>query len=139
MINRVLDLQHISVRQVMLPFAKVTSVTTQTPMARVLALYREQTVTRVPVWQEEAGRRRIAGVLNLKNILFLPEIELGRTAGQHMLPALYLDDNLRLEEALRRMQKSGQRLAIVLGRDGRELGILSLADVLKVIFGEVAL
>ena len=38
-----------------------------------------------------------------------------------------------------RMQKSGQRLAIVLGRDRRELGIISLQDVLKVIFGEVSL
>jgi CBS domain containing-hemolysin-like protein len=37
------------------------------------------------------------------------------------------------------MQRSGQRLAIVLGRDRRETGILSLEDVLKIIFGEVNL
>jgi len=54
-------------------------------------------------------------------------------------PALYLNDEMRLEEALRRMQRSGQRLAIVLGRDRRELGIVSLQDILKFIFGEVSL
>jgi CBS domain containing-hemolysin-like protein len=37
------------------------------------------------------------------------------------------------------MQRSGQRLAIVLGRDQREVGIVSLQDILKVIFGEVRL
>jgi CBS domain containing-hemolysin-like protein len=37
------------------------------------------------------------------------------------------------------LQRSGQRLAIVLGRDRREIGILSLQDVLKFIFGEVSL
>ena len=54
-------------------------------------------------------------------------------------PALYLSEEMRLEEALRRMQRSGQRLGIVLGRDQRELGLVSLHDILKFIFGEVSL
>ena len=33
--------------------------------------------------------------------------------------------------ALQRLQRSGQRLAIVLSRERREIGILSLQDVLK--------
>jgi len=37
------------------------------------------------------------------------------------------------------MQRSGQRLGIVLGADKREIGIVSLQDILKVIFGEVRL
>jgi CBS domain containing-hemolysin-like protein len=41
--------------------------------------------------------------------------------------------------ALDRLQRGGQRLAVVLGRDGREVGIVSLADILKTIFGEVKL
>jgi CBS domain containing-hemolysin-like protein len=52
---------------------------------------------------------------------------------------LFLEEDMRLEVALRRMQRSGQRLAIVLGRERREIGLLSLQDVLKVIFGEVSL
>jgi CBS domain containing-hemolysin-like protein len=46
---------------------------------------------------------------------------------------------MRVEVALRRMQRSGQRLAIVLGREGREIGTLELQDVLESIFGEVSL
>ena len=37
------------------------------------------------------------------------------------------------------MRRSGQRLAIVLGPDQRELGIVSLQDILKVIFGDIRL
>jgi len=37
------------------------------------------------------------------------------------------------------MQRGGQRLAIVLARDRTEAGIVSLADILKVMFGEVKL
>ena len=59
--------------------------------------------------------------------------------GDYVKPAIYLEEDLRLEVALRRMQRSGQRLAIVLGLDRRETGIISLQDVLKMIFGEVSL
>ena len=60
-------------------------------------------------------------------------------SNEHVKSALYLEEDLRLETALRRMQRGGQRLAIVLARDRREIGILSLQDVLRVIFGEVSL
>ena len=37
------------------------------------------------------------------------------------------------------MQRAGQRLAIVLARDRHESGVVSLEDILKVMFGEVKL
>jgi CBS domain containing-hemolysin-like protein len=37
------------------------------------------------------------------------------------------------------MQRSGNRLAIVLAPDRDELGVVSWADLLKAIFGEVSL
>ena len=37
------------------------------------------------------------------------------------------------------MQRSGQRLALVLGPDKRERGLLTLEDILKTLFGEVKL
>jgi len=56
-----------------------------------------------------------------------------------MEPALFLDDTTRLEIALRRMQRGGQRMAIILARDGRETGLITLEDILKVMFGEMKL
>ena len=139
MINRVLDLQNLRLRQVTVPLDKAVTVGAQTLMAELLAILRDKKHTRLPVWREEAGRRKIIGVVSLKTLLFLAEHERRATAGEHIQPALFLDDEMRLEEALRRMQRSGQRLAIVLGRDRRELGIVSLADIMKVLFGEVHL
>jgi putative hemolysin len=120
MINRVLDLQHLTVGQIATSLEKAATVTTQSPMEEVLRLCRERNLTRLPVWQDEGNHRRIVGVVSLKTLL-------------------YLSEEMRLEEALRRMQRSGQRLGIVLGRDQREVGIVSLQDILKFIFGEVSL
>ena len=139
MINRVLDLQNLTVGQIATPMDKAVTVTTRSPMTEVLAQSRDRSLTRFPVWQAEDGRRRIVGVVSLKTLLYLADLDPNKTAGDYLKPALYLSEGMRLEEALRRMQRSGQRLAIVLGRDQREVGIVSLQDILRVIFGEVSL
>ncbi len=139
MINRVLDLQSLTVRQAMRPLAQVVSVSSSAPISQVLALCRERKLTRLPVWETREGQQRIVGLLSLNMLLFQDVIVTPKVAGDYVKPALYLDEDMRLEVALRRLQRSGQRLAIVLGRDRHESGILSLQDVLKIIFGEVSL
>src|SRR5262249_33668245 len=139
MINRVLDLQTLTVRQAIVPLDQVITVSAQATVAEVLALGRERKLTRFPVWEQRDGTRRIIGLANLNPLLYQLNLDPTRIISEHLKPALYLEEDMRLEIALRRMQRAGQRLAIVLARDSREVGILSLQDVLKVIFGEVSL
>ena len=44
-----------------------------------------------------------------------------------------------MDEALGRMQRAGRRMAIVMGNDGAEAGVLVSRDVIRSIFGEVTL
>jgi len=139
MINRVLDLQTLTVRQAMKPLDQAVAMTARTPVSAALALCRERGLTRLPVWERREGGQRIIGLLALNTLLYQPALDVTKPVGDYVKPALFLDEDVRLEVALRRLQRSGQRLAIVLSRERRELGILSLQDVLKVIFGEVSL
>ena len=139
MINRVLDLQTLTVRQIMKPLELAVLITTQTPVSAVLAVCRERKLARLPVWELRDGAQRIIGMLALDTLLYHPALDETKAAGDYAKPGLFLDEDLRLEVALRRLQRSGQRLAIVLSRERREIGILSLQDVLKTIFGEVSL
>jgi len=139
MISRVLDLQTITVRQIMLPLMQAATVSAQAPLGQALALCRERKVSRLPVLENRDGQQRVIGIISLKPMLFQSELDPARPVSEYVRPALYLEEDLRLEVALRRMQRSGQRLAIVLGRDQSELGVLTLQDALKVIFGEVSL
>ncbi|PHX94750.1 MAG: hypothetical protein CK546_06005 [Pedosphaera sp.] len=139
MINRVLDLQNLTVRSVAVPWAKVVTVETTTPMKNVMELFRQRQFTRMPVCESRTGRARVAGVLSLGRLLFQSEVDERKLAADYLQPALYLDEELRLEDALRAMQRSGQRLGIVLARDQSELGVVSLEDILKAVFGEVSL
>lgn len=137
MINRVLDLQHLTVGAIAVPLHKAVTVTTRTPMAEVCRLCREGGLTRLPVRERPGGR--IAGIVSLRTSLYAAKVGPQQTAGEFLQPGLFLDESARLELALRRLQRTGQRMAIVLGRDGQEIAIITLEDILRFIFGEVRL
>lgn len=139
MINRVLDLQNFTVRQIAAPLAKMASVEKETSLGDALVLAREKKYSRLPVWERRDGKRRIAGLLSLGPLQYRDDLDPARPASTYMAPALFLNENTRLDIALRLMQRAGHRLAIVLARNGVETGAVSLEDILKVLFGEVKL
>ncbi len=139
MVNRILDLQHFTVAQITTPLARTVAIETTMPLPAAVRLAQGKNLSRLPVWEMRDDRRRLAGILDVSALLYLESWDAGKTAGAFMSPALFLDPGTRLEIALRRMQRAGQRLAIVLARDGRETGVVALEDILKLMFGEVKL
>lgn len=139
MIERVLDLQNRTVGTVTVPLSKVISVHCNSMAQEIIDLCRQHHLTRLPVWKSEGASRRIVGIVSLKNLIYSHEFDPSQPVSTYLQPALYLREDLRLEEALRRMQRSGQRLAIVLALNQTESGIVSLQDILKAVFGEVTL
>jgi CBS domain containing-hemolysin-like protein len=139
MINRVLDLQHFTVGQINVPLEKTLSIEAAEPLRVAVELARNKNVSRLPVWETRDGQRRIAGLLDIGAVLYSENLALEKPAAEFMSPALFIDEDMRLEIALRRMQRAGQRLAIVLARDRSEVGIVALEDILKLMFGEVKL
>lgn len=139
MINRVLDLQYLSVRSVTTPLSRVVAVAATAPVAEVLALARARGFNRFPVWDRPEPPHRIVGVVSARSLLYQQDLDPRRPVAEFVRPALYLDDHLRLELALKQLQQRGHRLAVVLGPDKREVGLISLEDILRVIFGQVQL
>ena len=139
MINRVLDLQNFTVRQIATPLNNMASVEMETSLGDAVELARRKKFSRLPVWERRGGERRVAGLLSVAPLLYRDDVDLAGPASAYMAPALVLNENTRLDVALRLMQRAGHRLAIVLARNGVEVGAVSLEDILKVIFGEVRL
>lgn len=137
MINRVLDLEKMSVGQIALPLRKVVTVRPRTPIAEVLKVGKETGHTRLPVRDDE--RNRTEGIISLRVVLREPKLDENKTAADYMTSPLIFESHTRLESALRQMQRMGQHLAIVSGPDKYEIGVVSLQDILKAIFGDVAM
>ena len=139
MINRVLDLQNRTLSEVSIPLEQVVMVAAEAPVSELLRVRRDKGFSRYPVFRVEAGHRRIVGFVNSKRVLYETQLDLARPVAEFLKPSLFLDGTLRLDSALRQMQRTGHRMAIVLGPERRELGVVSLTDILETIFGEVRL
>jgi len=137
MIDRVLDLQKIPVRELAVSFDELPEISIEDPVSNLVSNQSIGAYTRLPVWDLQKGRRRIAGVLNLRRLIFLPESEWKRPAGHFIESTLYQDEDIRLQKLLQTMQRSGQRVVVILDKQKRELGMVTLPDILKVVFGEI--
>lgn len=135
LINRVLDLQNATLARLARPLESAVTIEVGTSAERALALCRQHGVSRLPVWQGAGARRRIAGVVLLADLLYTAEPPAGGI-GRHLRPAVFLDEGLRLDEALRRLQRSGGQIAIVVGTGGQERGLITLWDILRALFDE---
>lgn len=137
MITRVLDLENMTLRQITKPLTEAVTIPAEATVAEAMKLFRDSGHTRLPVWQQRDGGRRIAGLVSAEILMFDPDLDPKRKVAELIAPGLFLSEDARLDAALERMQRGGQRLAVVLGRDGRDVGIVGLEDILKTIFGEV--
>jgi len=139
MITRVLELENVTVRQIAKPLSEAVMISATATVADAIKVFRDSGFTRLPVWQQRDGQPRIAGLVTAESLIFNPELIPTRLVAELITPGLFLAEDSRLDAALERMQRGGQRLAVVLGREGREVGIVGLEDILKTIFGEVRL
>ena len=139
MINRVLDLQNFTVGQIATPLAQVASVEKETSLGDAMALARGKKFSRLPFGRGATASGAWPGSCRLARCSYRENVDLTRPVSGHMTPALFVNENTRLDIALRLMQRAGHRLAIILARNGAEIGAVSLEDILKVLFGEVKL
>jgi CBS domain containing-hemolysin-like protein len=139
MINRILDLQNFTVSQIAKPLAQTPGVELNTPLREAFALARDHAISRLPAWEVREGKRRIAGLLDIRPLVYREDLDLEQPASAFMTPAIFIGENVKLEVALRLMQRAGQRTAIVLSPAREEVGVVKLMDILRVMFGEMKL
>ena len=139
MVHRVFELNNLTVRQLTIPFARSPIIPANELLRDAFERFRQLPQNLLPVAHEKPGHRRIAGFVDLKRLIFNQSIDPGDPVRKHIRQPLYLDEDLRLHEALRRLQRTGHRTAVVLARDQKEIGLITLEEILKFIFGEVRL
>ncbi len=137
MINRVLDLHNRTLSEVMVPLEKVCKVDSITAVSDALELCRQRGFSRIPVCLNNGRRLRVLGIFSLRNSLYQSALDFSAKVTHVMRPTLYLKQDLKLEIALQRLQRSGHRMAVVVDAGGCDIGIITLQDVLDVIFSEV--
>ena len=136
MISQVLRLSERTLAQVAIPLNLSVTASADSPISSVIALCRDNRIARVPIWKFGGGQRKVVGIVTLKTSLYKEDFDSDKPASEYLQPALFLPADLKVEAALKRMQRSGQWLAIVTSESQKEAGIVSLQDILNVVFSD---
>ena len=94
-------------------------------------------LNRLPVTQISGNRIEAVGEMGFYTVLF-DSLELSaEPVSKYMLPPLCFPRDYTVHQSLTTLQKNGRRMAVIVGDNHEALGIVTLNDVLGILFGEV--
>ena len=145
MIHRVLDLEDLQVREIMVPRNGIVSVPEKSSMDEVLHVMTSQKHSRLPVY--ENNPEQIVGILHYKDLLALWEerrvaIRAGRTPRPFRVQSLLRKHRIVPEtkpvlQMLAEFRTGQSHMALVVDEFGTISGLLTVEDVLEQIVGEI--
>ncbi len=139
LIARVLDLQDETVQAAMTPIHSAHWVPPYLSLQDTITRCKRHNASRVLVRTASQDYKLTLGIFHLKHTLFTEELDTTLPVEKFASQALYLKANLPLDAALQEMKKAGHRVAIVMDRNNREIGVISLNAILRKIFKDVDL
>jgi CBS domain containing-hemolysin-like protein len=134
-VENVFRLSTKKVGQCMMPRDKMACLEVNTPPEKVLEIVRNGAHTRMPVYEGDIDQ--IVGVVNTKDLFYLFSLKGVVILGDALYPALYLDPEEPLDNALRLFRKSRKHMALVRNEQNKILGLITLEDVLEEIVGDI--
>jgi len=137
MIEGVLQVAEMQVRDVMIPRAQMIVVQRDMSMQEVLPIVVDSAHSRYPVVGE--NRDEVIGILLAKDLL--PYFQLGTEEKFNLRdilrPAAFIPESKRLNVLLKEFRASRNHIAIVVDEYGGVAGMVTIEDVLEQIVGEI--
>ncbi len=139
MLLGILDLNKVTVDDVMIPRHKIMGIDLEYKWEQVLQLIAKSKYDWLPIYKE--GINQIIGVLHVREVMSLA---LSQTLNRETLIKLlhepyFVPQGALLNMQLQNFQRQHQRMALVVDEYGEIQGLITLKDILEEIVGEFAL
>ncbi len=135
MINRVFELSHKRVHQIMTPINKVTFVNDDIPLSKFFEVARDSGFTRIPVYNK--AEDKFTGMLNVFYVLSVPESQHNRKVSEFIRPPLFIPETMPVDDVLPHLRHSRNPTSLVTDANGKVTGLIALEDILEEIVGEL--
>jgi magnesium and cobalt transporter len=137
MLEGVLDVGDLQVRDIMVPRARMVFVRRDDPVRSILPAVIESGHSRFPVMDD--GRDDIVGILLAKDLLRLcisgPSADFD--IREYMRPAVFVPESKRLNVLLKEFRRNRNHMAIVVDEYGGVSGLCTIEDVIEQIVGDI--
>src|ERR1700686_2585412 len=146
MIHHALELESITVREVMVPRPDIFSLPGDLSLDEALARVVEEQHSRIPVYDPQRGPEHIIGVLYSKDLMRWARLRLTQPmaarssatrVAQIMHDVLVVPETKVLTELLEEFKDRKRHLAVVVDEFGSTAGVITVEDILEQLVGEI--
>jgi putative hemolysin len=132
LISGVFEYADLRLWDVMTPRTSIIAIEAHTLPDEALKIAKKHGFSRYPLYENNLDS--ITGYLHIKDLLWASE---GSTLSKIQREVIYIPGGTSLPDAFNMLTKAGKHMAIVLDEFGGTDGLLTLEDLLEVIFGEI--
>lgn len=131
-----LDLEHISVEDIMTPRGEIESINLDAPVEEITDKLATSFHTRLPVYENDPGN--IVGILHMRRMvgLALGSILDHEVLRQDMAKPYFIPAETQAYDQLRFFRENRQRLGLVVDEYGELLGLVTIEDIVEEIVGK---
>lgn len=131
----VLDLSEKTAHDVMTPRVDVEAVELKDDIEKIKSVFIETQYSRLPVYDEDIDH--IVGILSQKDF-FTALLQNKKTDVKKLMVApLLLNENMKINDLIRKMQKEKKHMAVIVDEFGGTGGIITLEDAIEEMVGEI--
>lgn len=140
LLHSIIEFSDTIIREIMVPRADMVTIPVTSTPEEVKATLREAGHSRIPVYEDTVDN--IVGLLHVKELVAAGLLDSKPTAGSFDLRRMlrscfYVPEVMKISELLREFQRRKTHLAIVVDEFGGTAGVVTLEDIIEVIFGEI--
>jgi len=128
--ERIIDLPSLRPFRVMIPISRVVAFPAEVRREEFIEAVRQHSFSDFPLYDRQPAN--VVGLVNADALIAQPN----KQPRELLEPVLRIPVNASLSQTLSTMQDQQTRTAVVVGRNDRALGMITLADVVKYLLGE---
>jgi putative hemolysin len=137
MISGVLNLESVTVSQIMVPRIDVVGIRHDATIAEATEVAITAGHSRIPVYGMTIDE--VLGIVYAKDLLkYVVDDPEGVTIDTMMRPAYFVPESKRVDDLLSELQRSRVHMAVVVDEYGGTAGVVTIEDILEEIVGEIA-
>lgn len=134
-VNRIFAFDNLMAKDIMVPRTDMVCLYTGKTRQENLEIIKEQQYTRFPVVKD--SKDNVIGIMNTKQFFLAYEDNPDLDISTLMQPVMAVPEFIHVNTLLKRLQKDGTNMAILIDEYGGTSGLVTIEDILEQIVGEI--
>ncbi|MCK4463308.1 MAG: HlyC/CorC family transporter [Candidatus Omnitrophica bacterium] len=134
LIQRIFKLGITTVDKIMVPLNQAALINVEGSIENLKTIASRTRFSRFPVYENQ--NNNIIGLINVYDILFFTHREKPALRGYVQSP-FFINEKERIDRVLSELRKKKKSMAIVINKEGKSIGLITIEDLLEEIVGEI--